>query len=135
MYVPPASDAWPTHCHCIQTLQAPQRGAFALMLNFYPRHELGTNSQPGAAAAVAQKPRAVSAPHCDTMYPASFGVTRRGSASTGKGIAAACAVVLTCATMARASNRVSALVILGGVATRVATARICKGSWTRNLGP
>ena len=44
------------------------------------------------ATAVAQKPRAVSAPHCDTMYPASFGVTRRGSASKGKGIAAACAV-------------------------------------------
>ena len=46
----------------------------------------------GSAAAVAQKPRAVSAPHCDTMYPASFGVTRRGSVSKGKGIAAACAV-------------------------------------------
>ena len=44
------------------------------------------------ATAVAQKPRAVSAPHCDTVYPASFGVTRRGSASKGKGIAAACAV-------------------------------------------
>ena len=29
---------------------------------------------------------------CDTMYLASFGVTRRGSASKGKGIAAACAV-------------------------------------------
>ena len=26
------------------------------------------------------------------MYPASFGVTRRGSASKGKGVAAACAV-------------------------------------------
>ena len=48
--------------------------------------------QQGAAAAVAQKPRAVSATHCDTMYPASFGVTQRGSASKGKGIAAACAV-------------------------------------------
>ena len=54
--------------------------------------EPGTNSQQGAAEAVAQKPRAVSAPHCDTMNPASFGVTRRGSASKGKGIAAACAV-------------------------------------------
>ena len=48
--------------------------------------------QQGAAAAVAQKPRAVSAPNCDTMYPAGFGVKRRGSAPKGKGIAAACAV-------------------------------------------
>ena len=46
----------------------------------------------GSAAAVAQKPRAVGAPHCDTMYPGSFGVTRRGSAPISKGIAAACAV-------------------------------------------
>jgi hypothetical protein len=45
-----------------------------------------------AAAAAAQKPRAVSAHHCDTIYPAGFGVTRRGSASKGKGIAAACAI-------------------------------------------
>ena len=44
------------------------------------------------AAAVAQKWSAVSVPHCDKMYPASFGLTRRGSASKGKGIAAACAV-------------------------------------------
>jgi len=41
---------------------------------------------------VAQKPRAASAHHCGTIYPASFGVTRCGSASKGKGIAAACAV-------------------------------------------
>ena len=34
----------------------------------------------------------VSAHHCDTMYLASFGVTRRGSESKGKGITAACAV-------------------------------------------
>ena len=44
------------------------------------------------AEAVAQKPKAVSTPHCDTMNPASFGVSRRGSASKGKGMAAACAV-------------------------------------------
>ena len=48
--------------------------------------------QQGVAAAVAQKPRAASAHHCDTIYPASLGVTRRGSASKGKCIAAACAV-------------------------------------------
>ena len=48
--------------------------------------------QQGVAAAVAQKPRAVSAPHCSTMYPASFGVTRRGSAPKGRRIAEVCAV-------------------------------------------
>ena len=41
---------------------------------------------------MAQKPRAVSAPHCDTIHLARLGVTRRGSALKVRGIAAACAV-------------------------------------------
>ena len=49
-----------------------------LCSRFCRRHEPGTDGNTAsAAAAAAQKPRAVSAPQCDMIYPASFGAAWR----------------------------------------------------------